>query len=328
MKKIFFLFTVVILAITGCKNSSVKSTVYAHGNPGDIVVVMSNERWNSESGDTLRAIFNEELPGTPMNEPIFDLHQLPVEKFATVNMHHRNIIYQEINPDIEKSTIKLIKNKYAVNQIFVHVLAKSQAEFVQIVSSNRESLIETFLEADRDRWIAQYTRHINNMDSDKIRNKYDILIKVPKNYYMEVSKDDFAWISNDTRKYSMNILIYTYPLTDSTSFTTEHLIAERNKILKENVPGENPGSYMSTEVKYDYPTLEVIEHNNQPTGILHGLWKVQGDFMGGPFVSYTKIDEPRNRVVTVEGFVYHPNEEVRDKIRLLEGIIYTFDILK
>jgi len=53
---------------------------------------------------------------------------------------------------------------------------------------------------------------------------------------------------------------------------------------------------------------------------------MHGDFMGGPFVSYSKIDEARQRVVCVEGFVYEPNAPVRDKIRNIEGIIYTYSL--
>ena len=56
---------------------------------------------------------------------------------------------------------------------------------------------------------------------------------------------------------------------------------------------------------------------------MRGLWTVEGDFMGGPFVSWTFIDEPRNRLATVFGFVYAPKVDKRNHIRRVESILHT-----
>ncbi|MDD2634053.1 MAG: DUF4837 family protein [Bacteroidales bacterium] len=329
MKKVYYLFILPILfMIFSCNNSSYKKTPVAHGSFGDIVVVMNNEHWNSEPGDSLRAIFHQYCPANPLEEYVFDLHQISKDKFIDQNLYHRNVIFQEIDSNIEEAKLNVIVDKYAQNQVFVSVVAPNQAEFVKEISKHRNNLIKLFLEADRDRWIGMFTRNVNKTVSDKILKKYDISIKLPINYYLDVYDDNFAWISHESRQYSMAFFIYTYPLTDSSEFTSEYLIQQRNKMLKENVPGSRPGSYMTTEVKYDYPLLETIKHNGLETAVMRGLWKVKGDFMGGPFVSYTKMDKSRNRMVCVEAYVYYPNEETRDKMRQLEGVIYTFDIVK
>ena len=327
-KRFTIILAFIVLAFYSCNNTGYQNTPMAHGNPGDIILVMNNESWNSEPGDTMKAIFHNYCPAVPLEEHIFDLHQIPLSQFIDQNMLHRNIIYQEIDPKLTEAETTVIKDKYAQNQVFVNISAPNQAEFVKEVSRFRYNLIKLFLEADRDRWIAQLSRNINHTVTDKILEKYNISIKIPANYYLDEYRDDFAWVSHETRKSSMALLIYTYPLTDSTEFTTPYLIKERNNILKENVPGSREGSYMTTEVKHDYPYLEKVIHNGLETAIMRGLWRVHGDFMGGPFVSYTKIDSPRNRVVCVEAYVYFPNEETRDKIRQLEGIIYTFDLVK
>ncbi len=317
----------IVLFLFSCK-SGYKNTPVAHGNPGDIVVVMSNESWNSESGDSLKAIFYEYCNGVPMEEHLFDLHQIPKDEFIDQNKLHRNVIFQEINPEVAEAKITINNDRYALKQVFVNIVAPNQAEFVKIVSKNKNNLIKLFLDADRDRWVEQLTQHTNKSVCDKILDKYNVSIKVPASFYLDELRDGFAWISDDTRTYSLSILVYSWPLSDTSSLDREYLIAMRNSILKENIPGEREGSFMSTETKFDYPFYEIIDHKNQQTAVIRGLWKVKGDFMGGPFVSYTKIDKPRNRMVTVEGFVYYPNEEVRDKIRQLEGILYTFDFVK
>ena len=60
---------------------------------------------------------------------------------------------------------------------------------------------------------------------------------------------------------------------------------------------------------------------------MRGLWKLEKAFMGGPFISHTILDESRNRVVTVEGFVYAPRLDKRLYVREVEAILYTFDIV-
>jgi hypothetical protein len=37
-----------------------------------------------------------------------------------------------------------------------------------------------------------------------------------------------------------------------------------------------------------------------------GLWRTYGDFMGGPFLSYTVADSAAGVVYTLEGLVYSP----------------------
>lgn len=328
MKKYFLFLIPIIYTLTSCNNSSFQNTPMAHGNPGDIIVVMSNESWNAEAGDTLKAIFHDYCPAVPMEEYIFDLHQIPKDQFIDQNMYHRNIIFQEIDPEVKEAELVIFNDRYAQKQVFVNIVAPNQAEFVKIVSKYKYNLIKLFTEADRDRWVEQLIGHTNKTVSKKILEMHDISISIPTNYYLDVHEKDFSWISHESRTYSMAIFVYSYPLADTTEFTTKYLITERNRMLKKHVPGSRPNSYMTTEIKYDYPILEIINHKNIETAVLRGLWKVKGDFMGGPFVSYTKIDKPRNRVVCVEAYVYYPNEEVRDKIRLLEGVIYTYDIIK
>ncbi|MBA7543170.1 hypothetical protein ES705_35500 [subsurface metagenome] len=48
--------------------------------------------------------------------------------------------------------------------------------------------------------------------------------------------------------------------------------------------------------------------------------------MGGPFVSISQLDETRNRVVTIEGFVFAPAHEKRDLLRQVEAKILSLEI--
>ena len=47
----------------------------------------------------------------------------------------------------------------------------------------------------------------------------------------------------------MDLIVYTFPYTDPNTFTEEYLVAKRDSVLKANLPGSFPGSYMQTEMR-------------------------------------------------------------------------------
>ena len=53
---------------------------------------------------------------------------------------------------------------------------------------------------------------------------------------------------------------------------------------------------------------------------------MEGDAMGGPFISHTLDDSIRHRVITVEGFVYAPEMKKRNLMRQLEAVLYTLKV--
>ena len=58
-----------------------------------------------------------------------------------------------------------------------------------------------------------------------------------------------------------------------------------------------------------------------------GTWRMTGDAMGGPFVSYAFFDEDTGRFYLIDGMIYGPRyttAEKREFLRQMEAIAYTF----
>ena len=162
--------------------------------------------------------------------------------------------------------------------------------------------------------------------TDRLKKELDIILTIPKGYIIDVMEKDFVWLSQEYRDIIQGIFIYTYPYTDEETFTRDYLVAKRNYFLKKYVPGEIEGSYMTTEPLFP-PLFRVFTlKDGRYTAELRGLWRMQdGLAMGGPFVSITQLDQRRNRIVTVEGFVFAPGNKKRDLLQQVEAIIYTLD---
>ena len=75
------------------------------------------------------------------------------------------------------------------------------------------------------------------------------------------------------------------------------------------------------------PDYSEFEMEGRYFAKLRGLWKLENGFMGGPFISLSTVDEKRQRIVTVDGYVYAPSEEKREFLRQVESILYSLEIV-
>ena len=78
----------------------------------------------------------------------------------------------------------------------------------------------------------------------------------------------------------------------------------------------------------DSITVDVrpIDIHGDYTMEARGLWRMKGDFMGGPFVSHTRLDKANQRIITAEIFVYSPDKLKRNLVRMLEASLYTLKL--
>lgn len=323
-----FLSVIFLISMISCQESRQEMNVKdaATGNAGEILVVMADESWKGEAGQALRDVFHEDLYTVPQEEFVFDLYQIKKSEFTGLNQRNRNVIIPDIDPGLEYGELRMKSDVYSKPQTIIYIKAPNYPEFVETVKSNKKQLVEIFKKADRERLIPYLKKHQIEKYANDIEENYGVYFAVPRSYTFDVKKDDFAWLSYETRHATQSFLVYRYPADSTGTPSLDYLVEKRNEILKENVPGARPGSYMSTETKYHYPMLTGRIINNQEIWVMEGLWKVENDFMGGSFISFTLVDEDTDEFVTVEAFVYDPRGDIRDKIRRLEAVLWTVEL--
>ena len=136
--------------------------------------------------------------------------------------------------------------------------------------------------------------------------------------------DDFFWASTNTGTADRNFVMYSYPYTDKDTFTKEYFVHKRDSVMKANIPGFKEGVYMSTDSLLT--DVRPINVQNSYTMEARGLWRMKGDFMGGPYVSHTRLDEKNQRIITAEIFVYSPDKMKRNLVRQMEASLYTLKL--
>ena len=137
------------------------------------------------------------------------------------------------------------------------------------------------------------------------------------------------WCCNNKGPMRKDILVYSYPYTAQEQFSNEAIIAMRNEVVGQLVSAQVPGSHMGTEYKHFPPVSRQVAALRDTVGGFYavetrGLWKmIDGEAMGGPFVSLTRLDQVNGRVVTAEAFLYAPGQKKRNAMRQTEAILYS-----
>ena len=111
-------------------------------------------------------------------------------------------------------------------------------------------------------------------------------------------------------------------------FTLDSLLSLRTEVSKPYIlyKPEDPESYLLTETDNFDVTRREINFKGRYAVDLKGLWKINKYYMGGPFISYTMVDESKNRLYYIEGFLFSPGKPQRDHMRELDTILKTFKI--
>jgi hypothetical protein len=328
MRRFIFLLSMLsLILITACSKQERKGLLpMVTGKPGEIILVIDPYLWESDLGKFFVDFCNMPVEALPVDEPSYSLVHIPADGLNRIFKGHRNIILTDVSDQYKESRIIVQRNVWAYPQLLIKITGPKDSSLIAYLNENRDKL-KNLLEVDeRNRIIENYRKNRAKGIDEMLKQEHHVSISVPAGYDVGVDSADFVWLTHEVADMTQGILIYNYPYTDTNTFSADYLVNKRNEFVRKYVPGPVDGSYMKTESDYPVIFTENVK-NGEYMAELRGLWRLEKAFMGGPFISHTMLDEPRNRVVTVEGFVYAPSLDKRLYIREVEAILYTFDVV-
>jgi phage pi2 protein 07 len=262
------------------------------------------------------------MEGLPEAEPEYTLIFIPENSFSKFLQTHRNVLIMDIKPENKRSKVETLRNVWSHPQRVVKVKASSDTAFISLFAKHCEAIKELFNQNERARFTAQNALSRNTAVEKMLVEDFGVQMVISKDFYQAKKMTDFVWLRAETNANSLGLMIYTYPYIDTSEVTPKALLDTRDKYTKLYIPGPVAGSYMTIEREFYESVSRKIIFKGMYAIETRGLWKTKGDFMGGPFVNYTVIDAPRQRIVVFDGYVYYPNKSKRNYIRQLEAIIW------
>lgn len=349
---VFFTAIIVSLLVVACdtpeKTTSGKYYLpEAGGDIGEMLVVMDSSKWQGELGKTIRQTFAASVPGLPQDEPFFTLRYISPRRFNSILKTAKNVIIvttldantrdtRELQKEFTPESIQRIfedtalfmasrKDEFAKGQEIVHLFSKDEATLIRHIRNNQERLVNHFNQIESKRIAAKIFIKPEKGIMTKIWDDHQLQLQIPMGYSLSQNKPDLVWLRFLDREYEKNIIIHHQPYISDEIFTSKNVAALRESITKQHITDiEKPSLYLTYQPEMSF---EVQEVNFKGKFALEtrGLWKLSDSSAGGPFLSYTFVDEKLNRLYYIEGYVYAPSMDKFKFIREMYTILWTFE---
>ncbi len=329
MKKIISLIAATIL-LAACSSDGKKSSLLmpaSSGLPYEVLVVCDEAMWNAPAGRALYDVLDTDVPALPQSERSFRISQTAPTAFSRLLKSFRNVIEVKIDKtQYTQTKFKFTQDKYAQPQMILTIQSPSATDFQEYVTKNAQVIIDFFTSTEMNRELRDLKEKYNEQFMDSAKSKFGCEMLIPRNIRGIKSGKDFLWASDISNHNSsiQNFVIYSYPYTSTDNFSRKNFLQKRDSIMKVNIPGNRPDRYMATDTMF--VDLYDMEFRQRYMQVAKGLWQMENDMMGGPFVSHQVVDEKNGRVIVAEAFIYAPNKKKGDLMRKLEAALFSLKL--
>ena len=331
MRKSIF-FALIALVMISCGKSNERLLTSATGSIYECLVIC-NETLKEPVSTTMGA----DMYGLPQMEPYFTVSHVTPAQFDDLFKSSRNILLVDVNEHkYTQLKVQHSRDVWSKPQAFIRIQAPSNEDFLAYWQTNGEAVREWFVREEMARQISFYRANTNKDARAKLKQwGYDMLIPEDfitiKSEQLELNGEsvDVVWCCNNKGPMRKDVLVYSFPYTAQEQFSNEAIITMRDEVMGRLVSAQVEGSHMGTEFKHFPPVTRQVPALRDTVGGFYametrGLWRIlDGEAMGGPFVSLTRLDQVNGRVVTAEAFVYAPGQKKRNAMRQTEAILYS-----
>lgn len=343
---------IILAGCTDAMQQNLRPKPRAYGDINTILVIMDEEMWKGPVGDTLNDYYSSAFIILPQPEPIFDLWHFTPEEYLSQPVRREASDYLIVAnlADATSPAAKLVlgalgeenarrakedpsyntaivKEKYAEGQLIIYQFAYSQDALMANIAKNFPAVAKKYRDEDIKRLEASvYLDGDNIKAAEVIQEKLGIKMRIPKDYLVASSKDNVLWLRKETGKLSSNIMLKKMPYTAQSQLTKAGIKAMQDSIGRKYVSSQIANTYMRINDE-DLPLfLDAKTIDNKYALEARGIWEMENDYMGGPFISYLIHDPKKNELVLAIGFIYAPGEDKRNWMQYLEYILNTIKL--
>ncbi len=353
MKTILPVLFLLILSVVGCKTDAGEKLrkdfmPLARGENDEIILVIDSSQWKGDIGMELRETYQQYMRVLPQDEYEFSVNKVNPRKLNDVFKHAKNMIFvmtldsktresQTVREYFTDNSLKLIqrdsslfytvrRDEFAKGQIVLYLFSQNEKALAEKIGDNSESLKSLFASAVRERTREEVLAKTKKQSIAVIEEGHSFTIQVPFGWDVAKNLPDFVWMRRLEAQSEMNVFVYEGVYDDRSVFskvdelrdqvTSQYLRdAEKSEIYIKRQP-----QVPVLTKRVSFKDLFAVE--------ARGLWKISDSSGGGPFVSYTFVNEATQKLYYIEGYVYSPGTKKKHLIREVEAILSTFEFQK
>ena len=332
-----FLAICFVFMLACCKDGKSNRLPESIGQPYEVVL-------EGDTNHIVTAILQESVPDMPQPESMFNIIQVRKGKLTSLYQTVRNRVVVDVDKRNRDFEVKISKDVNAAPQVIIRIKAQTVEQLKSRLDGMRLRQILDELELKH---LASVIRQ--NVEKQKeVKRLFGLDMRIPLDMDASKKAKDFVWYSNNTNSGMKNLLIFKINSSEETPSARENhssrkaLSASGNLSSKETSSGteEYPSNGISLSLADKVQIDSVLQKNMLgetdemymviPRLGERGLWEMEGDAMGGPYVMKIirrqkngKISGRKNEIIVVIGFVYAPEMKKRNLIKQLEAVLTT-----
>ncbi len=319
MNKTHFLLLLVPFLFSSCIEERKNTAFETLGKVNSVSVIIDDQLWNGEVGDSIRNKFASPVIGLQDEEPLFTLNQYPVKLLDGFIAKSRNIIV--VKKDVTNN-FSIKETDPSNRQIIVRFSGRTVKDLIDSIENRASFISKTIRDSEIKAFQSQI--YVNKTGENDVNESFSVDLQVPVKYKTVLKGKKFLWLKKEIDGGNLSLIAYQLPykrLKDTTSIINS-IVKVRDSIGGIYIHGSKKRTKMTTETDFT-PYLDKITIANTVAYETKGTWNLRYDFMSGPFINYAFIDEKKKRVLVLEGFCYAPFKGKRDFMLELEAIIKT-----
>lgn len=266
--------------------------------PGEVLVV-------DDSAGIVAAMLSRPYLALTDSEPEFDVISKQSSKLQSLDRYRPLIVRTDIGQKWKRTAVAYTNNMYAREQTVVTLRASSYDRLRRDLSPQRlASLLNgQIIRREANKLRTEQKNHL----ARNVKREFNLDIALPPIITLAKQGQDFLWLSSADGEFTLNFCFYRSENRDS--------------VMQQNIKGQTDRQYMTTVAN------SVLSRQRHIGSVAlterRGLWRMEGDAMGGCYLQYAFLNPNDGRPIVAEAFVYAPQRKKRDLIRLAEASLQT-----
>ena len=150
-----------------------------------------------------------------------------------------------------------------------------------------------------------------SQSNNAIKSNFGIDVKIPSEYTILSDSANLFWATYNPQKSDLVKQILIFKININELIFQENLILKVDSVLEKTLKGNRKNNFVQIEKRFP---LEVSDN------IYRGLWKMNQEFMGGPFLMKIQNKNQGEIIVSI-GIVFAPGEQKKHFMIEMEALL-------
>ncbi len=345
--KITLLAVISAVYFIGCEGDYRQMAVGANA---EILVVMdSTKAAQSATALAIRETYGAPLMTIPRRSAQYDLRfrLLNTNRQLENIQQHRNIIFaatldedsnvgqyvRAILSEAVKDRIRSgdllqipLRDRWAQDQWVMIYVGNDDETLAQHIRKNAGKSIKELHELEMPRWRRYIYRRAEQVQlAQNIMDAYGWSFRIQHDYRLGVDTLNFVTLRRFTHDNDRWIWVWWQDDVASIDHIDKEWInTTRDSLNQHYMRGSRDSSFVTTEYREPMSFRDDLVINGKQTFETLGLWRMEFDLMGGPFVNYVMYDEQHQRLYMMEYGQFAPRWNKRNFVYQFQAMARTF----